>query len=112
MQSPARYRSVTAEQVVHRAPTVPLAVGGVESSDRAVDSKNARGPAALRRRFDALLATPLRAHSPRRDNAALSHVVRRDIEFIHRGWLSYLTLYVSSLDIKKLTWRWLCVSSR
>lgn len=46
-----------------RAPnTIPLAVGDVESSDRATDSEKARGPVALRRRFDAFLATPLRAH--------------------------------------------------
>lgn len=52
---------------------MPLTVGGVESSDRA-ETAGTRGPAALRRRFDALLATPLRAHHLLSDNAALSHI--------------------------------------
>lgn len=44
------------------------------TSDRARDNENARSPNALRRRFDALRATLLRAHSIPPDNAALSSV--------------------------------------
>lgn len=77
----SRYRSVT----VHLG---PLAVGGDVSSDRAADNDNARGPSALRRRFDALRATPMRAHPTGPANAALSLVENRDIESAAGGYRS------------------------
>lgn len=53
-----------------------LAAGGVVRNDRAgtAAAADTRGPVALRRRFDALRATPMRAQSTRQDNAALSNV--------------------------------------
>lgn len=51
-----------------------LAVDGGVVASIARETTNTRATAALRRRFDALRATPLRAHSSPTDNAALSHV--------------------------------------
>lgn len=65
------------------------------SSDRATDSENARGPYALRRRFEALRATPLRAHAARR---IMPPYPMSTYRVMLRGWLSCLTLSVSPLD--------------
>ncbi|CAK1551844.1 unnamed protein product [Leptosia nina] len=58
--------------VARRAPSAPLTARGVVLRDDATEGT--REPVALRRRFEALLATPLRAHQLRPDNAALSDV--------------------------------------
>lgn len=67
------YRSVTAikSHLARSAPRRRRRCCGEGSRGR---QRNARATAALRRRFDALRATPLRAHPSPTNNAALSHV--------------------------------------
>lgn len=65
------------------------------SSDRATDNDKARGPFALRWRFETLRATPLRAHAVR---GIMPPYPMSSYRVILRGWLSCLTLSVPPLD--------------